>query len=100
MENVRIGILGLGAISGIYLKNLTGLFKETEVVGIYDLIPEKMEQAQKEYGIPKAYSSMEEMFQDKDIEIILNLTRPFEHYETTKAPLWQALLLIFLAAFL
>ena len=68
MENVRIGILGLGAISGIYLKNLTGLFKETEVVGIYDLIPEKMEQAQKEYGIPKAYSSMEEMFQDKDIE--------------------------------
>ena len=26
MENVRIGILGLGAISGIYLKNLTGLF--------------------------------------------------------------------------
>lgn len=87
MENVRIGILGLGAISGIYLKNLTGLFKETEVVGIYDLIPEKMEQAQKEYGIPKAYSSMEEMFQDKDIEIILNLTRPFEHYETTKAAL-------------
>ncbi len=54
MENVRIGILGLGAISGIYLKNLTGLFRETEVVGIYDLIPEKMEQAQKEYGIPKA----------------------------------------------
>lgn len=53
MENVRIGILGLGAISGIYLKNLTGLFKETEVVGIYDLIPEKMEQAQKEYGFPK-----------------------------------------------
>ena len=48
MENVRIGILGLGAISGIYLKNLTGLFKETEVVGIYELIPHKMEQAQKE----------------------------------------------------
>lgn len=41
MENVRIGILGLGAISGIYLKNLTGLFRETEVVGIYDLIPRK-----------------------------------------------------------
>lgn len=41
MEKVKIGILGLGAISGIYLKNLTGLFKEVEVTGVYDLIPEK-----------------------------------------------------------
>ena len=41
MEKVKIGILGLGAISGIYLKNLTTLFKETQVLGIYDLIPEK-----------------------------------------------------------
>ena len=39
MEKVRIGILGLGAISGIYLKNLTTVFKETQVLGIYDLIP-------------------------------------------------------------
>ena len=41
MEKVRIGILGLGAISGIYLKNLTTVFKETQVLGIYDLIPGK-----------------------------------------------------------
>ena len=87
MEKVRIGILGLGAISGIYLKNLTTLFKETQVLGIYDLIPEKMEQAQKEYGIERTYSSMEELLQDPDIEIVLNLTRPFEHYATTKAAL-------------
>ena len=85
MEKVRIGILGLGAISGIYLKNLTGLFKEVEVIGVYDLIPEKTAQDQKEYGIPKAYTSMEEMLQDEEVEIVLNLTRPFEHYATTKA---------------
>ena len=87
MEKVKIGILGLGAISGIYLKNLTTLFKETQVLGIYDLIPEKMEQARKEYGIERTYSSMEELLQDPDIEVILNLTRPFEHYATTKAAL-------------
>ena len=87
MEKVRIGILGLGAISGIYLKNLTSLFKETQVLDIYDLVPEKMQQAQKEYGIERTYSSMEEMLSDEDIEIILNLTRPFEHYDTTRAAL-------------
>lgn len=87
MEKVKIGILGLGAISGIYLKNLTELFQEVEVEGIYDLIPEKMETAKKEYGISKTYSSMEELLEDPAIEIVLNLTRPFEHYDTTKAAL-------------
>ena len=57
MEKVKIGILGLGAISGIYLKNLTGLFREVEIEGIYDLIPEKVEAAKKEYGICLLYTS-------------------------------------------
>ena len=87
MEKVKIGILGLGAISGIYLKNLTELFREVEVAGVYDLIPEKVAATKSEYGITKGYSSMEEMLQDPEIEIILNLTRPFEHYATTKAAL-------------
>lgn len=87
MKKIRIGMLGLGAISGIYLKNLTGLFREVEVAGIYDLIPEKMEAVKEEYGISKTYASMEEMLQDPQIDLILNLTRPFEHYDTTKAAL-------------
>lgn len=87
MEKVRIGILGLGAISGIYLKNLTELFQEVEVAGVYDLIPEKVEAVKAEYGIKKSYSSMDELLRDPDIEIVLNLTRPFEHYETTRAAL-------------
>lgn len=87
MEKVKIGILGLGAISGIYLKNLTELFREVEIAGVYDLIPEKMKQVQEEYKVPKTYSSMDEMLQDGEIEIVLNLTRPFEHYDTTKAAL-------------
>lgn len=87
MEKVKIGILGLGAISGIYLQNLTELFREVEIAGVYDLIPEKMDAVKSAYGIAKGYSSMEEMLQDPEIEIVLNLTRPFEHYETTKAAL-------------
>ena len=87
METVKIGILGLGAISGIYLENLTKLFREVEVCGVYDLVPEKVAEAKEAYQIPKGYSSMEEMLQDPEIEIVLNLTRPFEHYETTKAAL-------------
>ena len=45
-------MIGVGAISGIYLKNITTVFKEVELVGVCDLIPERAEkgvQTVKEY---------------------------------------------------
>ena len=38
---VRIAMIGVGAISGIYLKNLTETFREVSLVGVCDLIPER-----------------------------------------------------------
>lgn len=87
MDKVKIGVLGTGAISGIYFKNLTKVFTEVEVVAVCDLFAEKAEAAAKEYKIPRVYKTMEELLADEEIEIILNLTRPNEHYKTTKAAL-------------
>lgn len=87
MEKVRIGILGLGDISGIYLKNLTEMFREVEIAGVFDIVPEKVEKVREKHKTARGYSSMEEFLADPKIEIVLNLTRPFEHYETTKAAL-------------
>ena len=87
MTRVKIGVLGAGAISGIYFKNLTGVFKEVEVAAVCDLFTEKAKEAAEEYKIPKVYETMEAMLADEEIEIILNLTRPNEHYQTTKAAL-------------
>ena len=49
MEKTGIGIVGVGAISGIYLQNLTNTFKEVYVTGICDLIPERSEKAKEDY---------------------------------------------------
>lgn len=87
MEKVKVGILGLGAISGIYLKNLSTVFRNIEIKGIYDLVKEKAEKVQEEYHISTVYESMEELLGDPEVEIVLNLTRPFEHYTVTKAAL-------------
>ena len=87
MDKVKIGVLGTGAISGIYFKNLTKVFSEVEVVAVCDLFVEKAKEAAEEYQIPKVYETMEEMLADGEIEIILNLTRPNEHYKTTRAAL-------------
>ncbi len=88
MEKVKIGFVGVGNIAKkIYLKNLTEMFKEVEIIGVCDLEREKAEYAVEEYNIPKLYNDMYELFNDPDVDIVLNLTRPYEHYEVTKQAL-------------
>lgn len=84
---IKVGMVGVGDISSIYLKNLTEIFKEVELVAVCDLIREKAEKAQSDYGIPKIYDTMYDLFGDTDIDVVLNLTRPYEHYEVTKEAL-------------
>jgi len=94
---IRVAMIGVGAISGIYLKNLTETFSEVELVGLCDLIPERAEKGvafcreQNEKGIvcriPKIYADMHEAFADPEVDVVLNLTRPYEHYAVTKAAL-------------
>lgn len=87
MNKVKIGFVGCGCISPIYLKNLTKMFKEVEIIGVCDLIRERAEKAVAEYGIPKLYKNMYELFRDPEVDIVLNITRPYEHYEVTKQAL-------------
>lgn len=87
MKRTKIAIIGIGDISHTYLPNLTGIFKEIEVIGVCDLIRERAEWAVREFGIPKLYEEMHEAFADEEVEIILNLTRPDEHYDVTKGAL-------------
>ncbi len=84
---VNIGIVGIGCISKIYLQNLRDVFHELRLVAVCDLIKERAENAQKEYGIPKVYDTMHELFADPEIDIVLNLTRPYQHFEVSKAAL-------------
>ncbi len=78
----KIGIVGCGKISGIYLKNLTGMFDNTEVIACADIVPERARAAAAEYGIPKS-GTVEEILADPEIEIVLNLTIPAAHAEVT-----------------
>jgi len=94
---IKIAMIGVGAISGIYLKNLTEVFHEVELVGVCDLIDERAQggvafvKQQQEKGVkcmtPKIYRDMYEAFNDPEISLVLNLTRPYEHYDVTKQAL-------------
>lgn len=87
MSKLKVAFIGVGSISGIYLDNLTKVFKDVEIAGVCDLIPERAENAKQKYNLPRVYENMFQAFQDPQVDIILNLTRPYQHYEVTRLAL-------------
>ncbi len=81
MKKVVVGIVGTGNISPIYLKNLTQVFNEIVYVkGVCDLIPQRSAKAAADWNVPVIYDTMYDMFKDQEIELVLNLTTPKDHY--------------------
>lgn len=86
MQKARVGLLGCGTISDIYLENLTQVFQNVEVLACADLIRDNAAAKAEKYGIPLVLSP-EELLGCETVDLILNLTTPHVHYETCKAAL-------------
>jgi predicted dehydrogenase len=79
MHKIKIGVIGAGVISNIYLKNCTGMFDNIlEVKAVADMMPELARKRSEEYNIPNVYT-VDELLGDPEIEIVLNLTAPAAH---------------------
>ncbi|RYG47222.1 gfo/Idh/MocA family oxidoreductase, partial [bacterium] len=74
---LRIGIVGVGNISGIYLQNL-GRYAATEIVAVADLDEARAKDVAERNGIPTS-SSPDELLANPDVELVLNLTIPKAH---------------------
>jgi predicted dehydrogenase len=77
MQRVKMGIIGCGNISSIYLK-MSKTFPILDVVAVADLLMDRARARAAEFGIPRA-CTVQEMLLDPEIEIILNLTTPNAH---------------------
>lgn len=77
MEKTKIGVIGCGNISPIYLKNLTTVFRNTEVKAVADRIHERAVKRAEEYNTKAV--SVAELLADPEIEIVLNITNPDQH---------------------
>ena len=85
--SLNVAMIGCGIISATYLRVIITTFREIKIIGVCDLIRERAEKAQREYNIPKLYETMYDAFADPDVDIVLNLTRPYQHFDVTKAAL-------------
>lgn len=81
MKKVKVGIIGCGMISDIYLKNSIEMFDVLDIFACADVDMEKAKEKAAQYGI-KACST-DELLADPEIEIIVNLTVPNVHADVT-----------------
>jgi predicted dehydrogenase len=85
MSKIKVGVIGCGKISSIYLENLK-TFEVLEVVACADLNMEVAKAKAAEFKIPKAIT-VQELLKDPEIQIVVNLTIPQAHAEIAMAAL-------------
>ncbi len=82
----RVGIIGIGDISDVYIENL-GKYGIVKVVSCAARDPAKARAKAEQHGIPEYYASADELLSRSNADIILNLTPPAVHGEYNIATL-------------
>jgi predicted dehydrogenase len=78
-QPTNVGIVGCGAISGIYCENL-GAFDSTRLAACADLDEDKAHAQAEAFGIPRVLST-DALLRDPEVDLVLNLTVPAAHAE-------------------
>ncbi len=87
MAGFRVGVVGLGDISDVYIENL-GTYRDiVEVTAVAARSREVAERKAAQHGIATAYADAHELISDPDIDIVLDLTPPSAHTELNLAAL-------------
>jgi predicted dehydrogenase len=80
---VRIAIVGCGFVADYYLTTLVN-YPELKLTGVFDRDKERTESFSKYHSV-FAYNSFEEILEDKNVDLVLNLTNPRNHFDISLA---------------
>ncbi len=89
---LKLGILGTGMIAtysyGV-IPNLRHIPEKVEVVAVADTVFERAQATQRQFNLPEAYGSLEEMLEKSDLDAVVNLT-PIPFHGTTSLKILEA----------
>jgi len=87
---LRVGIVGAGMIAVDrpgFLPGLQHIRDRAEVVAITSRTRSRAETVARDWAIPAVYDSLPQMLAHADLDVVLNLTPIYAHYETSMAVL-------------
>ncbi len=82
---MNIAIIGTGFVADYYMTTLRN-YPQLKLLGAFDRSAERLKVFAAHYKV-RAYESFEAILADKDVQIVLNLTTPENHYAISRAVL-------------
>ena len=83
MKKYNVGLIGCGVISEHYLRFAQEEYSDYfQITAVADILPERAEARARQFNIPK-YGIPDVIFEDKTIDIVINLTVPMVHEEVS-----------------
>ncbi|MCU0353753.1 MAG: Gfo/Idh/MocA family oxidoreductase [Cytophagales bacterium] len=77
-KKIRVGVIGCGSVSGMYLPHLSKS-PFVELVSACDIIPERAKKAAEKYRIANHYPHIDQMLAGAPFDLFVNLTNMQEH---------------------
>src|ERR1700687_1402724 len=77
-KRIKVGVIGCGSVSGVYLPNLSKC-DHVELVSACDIIPERAKRRAEQYKIPNQYPHIDKLLAGAEFELLVNLTDMQEH---------------------
>jgi len=77
-KKTRVGVIGCGSVSGVYLPHLTKC-PYAEVVSLCDIKPERAQQRGKEFNVKNHYANINDMLKGEPFDLLVNLTDMQQH---------------------
>lgn len=82
-NRIKVGVIGCGSVSGVYLPHLTKS-PYVEVVSVCDIKPERAKARAEEFKVPNQYPHIDQMLAGADFQLLVNLTDMQEHGRLNK----------------
>jgi predicted dehydrogenase len=83
---IRVGIIGCGSVSGVYLPQLSRS-PHVELVSVCDIIPERAQRRAKEFDVADHYPHIDQMLAGAAFDLLVNLTDMQEHEQLNRRAL-------------
>lgn len=82
---LKVGVVGLGRLGKVYVRDLSARIAETTVVAVADTDRALAADIAKEFDIPKAYTSPEELIADSDVDAVVIVSPTHTHRDVVVA---------------
>jgi len=82
---LKVGVVGLGRLGKVYVRDLSARIVDTTVVAVADTDRARAADIAKEFDIPKAYTSPDELIADRDVDAVVIVSPTHTHRDVVVA---------------